>query len=154
MVGFEARAGPWRRHSHCKRCCPKQREKEKYSAFSPSSCPLVNHLCLYWPNLTRSQWARQPEICGLPRSAPCDTEVNRKGQGMVLRTNRPMTGTRPPLHVTLMYLPSYFHHSLLLLSQSCQVISRLCCAHAHSLALCSNHPLSLFPLKSYSSFKY
>lgn len=46
---------------HCQSCCPKQRGKEKYSAFSPSFCHLLPLLAK--PNqklvgkATREMWA-------------------------------------------------------------------------------------------------
>jgi hypothetical protein len=37
----------WKSHSHCRRCCPKQRGREKYSGFFPTKIlPVSCWFCL------------------------------------------------------------------------------------------------------------
>lgn len=82
---------------------------------------------------------------------------------MDLSTNRPITGTRDLSLLALMYLPSHFYHSL----PPCTIVSVMS-GYSMFLGYSVHIPIlqpfvqtipsawnaSLFPFKSYSSFKY
>lgn len=82
-----------------------RREKGRNTPLLPSFCPPVYYLCPCWPNLTMKPVGKAAWKTRVQGSAPCDTEVSRKGQGMDLSANRPMTGTRHLPYLTLIFRP-------------------------------------------------
>lgn len=114
----------------------------------PSSCPPVYSLCPCWPNRTMKpgdKGAWEMQVAG---SAPCGSEVSRKGRGVDLSTNRPTTGARHLPHLALIFLPFLMSTPpcpLVLFVVSGLVrlsdVFRLCYAHSHSLVLCADRNL-------------
>lgn len=71
----------------------------------PSSCPPVYSLCPCWPNLTMKPGGKGAWEMQVAGSAPCGSEVSRKGRGVDLSTNSPTTGARHLPQLALIFFP-------------------------------------------------